>query len=604
MAIGSKFNLLAGNRKTDGPTEVSASSPPDVETPSAEKTATASADKKEVDINDNSSDEALPSHHVQGGVQKIQAVTLVWSKWSLIAVLCLLWLVTLANGFRTAILYSLTPYATSSFQSHSLLTVINIVSSAMVSALYIPVAKVVDVWGRAEGWLVMVGFSTLGLVMMAASKNLETYCAADVFYSVGFAGMNYILCVLAADITNLRNRGIAFAFTSSPYMITAFAGSKASEKFLVNVSWRWGFGAFAIIFPFVASPVYFVLKVGLNRAEKQGIIQPRQRSGRTLLQNVKHYFFAFDIPGVILLAGGLTVFLLPFTLASRAPNGWKTDYIIAMIVTGFVVMVLFVVYQAYWAPQPFLKYEFLTDRTVLGACLIDATYQMSYYCWNSYFNSFLQVVCNLGVAEAGYVGSTFQVVSGVLLFMVGFAIRKTGYFRWLLFFGVPLYIFAQGLMIHFRQPNQYIGYIVMCEIFISIGGSIFTLLEQLAVLVAVDHQHVAAALAVLFISGGIGGAIGNAISGAIWTNTFLPALMRNLPDSAKANAVSIYADLKMQLSYPVNSPERIAIQESYGYAQTRMLAAGTGLMVLSFIWMFMIKNYNVKNMSQTKGMVF
>ncbi|KAL4739563.1 siderophore iron transporter mirB [Aspergillus similis] len=603
MAIGSKFNLLAGKRKTDGPTEVSASSPPDVETPAA-KTATASADNKEVGISDNSSDEALPSQSVQGGVQKIQAVTLVWSKWSLIAVLCLLWLVTLANGFRQAILYSLTPYATSSFQSHSLLTVINIVSSAMVSALYIPVAKVVDVWGRAEGWLVMVGFSTLGLIMMAASKNLETYCAADVFYSVGFAGMNYILCVLAADITNLRNRGIAFAFTSSPYMITAFAGSKASEKFLVNINWRWGFGAFAIIFPFVASPVYFVLRVGLSRAEKQGIIQPRLRSGRTLSQNLKHYFFAFDVPGVILLAGGLTVFLLPFTLASRAPNGWKTDYIIAMIVTGFVVMVLFVLYQAYWAPQPFLKYEFLTDRTVLGACLIDATYQMSYYCWNSYFNSFLQVVCNLGVAEAGYVGSTFQVVSGVLLFMVGFAIRKTGYFRWLLFFGVPLYIFAQGLMIHFRQPNQYIGHIVMCEIFISIGGSIFTLLEQLAVLVAVDHQHVAAALAVLFISGGIGGAVGNAISGAIWTNTFLPALMRNLPDSAKANAVTIYGDLNAQLSYPVDSPERIAIQESYGYAQTRMLAAGTGLMALSFIWMFMIRNYNVKNMSQTKGMVF
>lgn len=298
------------------------------------------------------------------------------------------------------------------------------------------------------------------------------------------------------------------------------------------------------------------------------------------------------------------MFLLPFTLASSAPDGWKTDYIIAMIVTGFVVMVLFVLYQVYLAPMPFLKYEFLADRTVIGACLLDATYQMSYYCWNSYFNSFLQVVSNLNVAEAGYVGSTFQVVSGVLLFMVGFAIRKTGYFRWLLFIGVPLYIFAQGLMIHFRQPNQYIGYIVMCEIFISIGGSVFTLIMQLAVLAAVDHQHVAAALAVLFISGGIGGSIGNAISGAIWTNTFLPALQRNLPESAQSQVLTIYSSLPTQLSYPIGTPERLAIQESYGYAQTRMLAAGTGLMVLSFIWVTMIRNYNVKQMTQTKGVVF
>ena len=308
--------------------------------------------------------------------------------------------------------------------------------------------------------------------------------------------------------------------------------------------------------------------------------------------------------GVILLAGGFTVFLLPFTLASTARNGWKTDYIVGMIATGFVLIVLFGLYQAYWAPQPFLKHEFLTDRTVIGACLLDATYQMSYYCWNSYFNSFLQVVSNLDVAEAGYVGSTFQVVSGVLLFLVGYIIRRTGYFRWLLFIGVPLYIFAQGLMIHFRQPNQYIGYIVMCEIFISVAGATFILIMQLSVLAAVDPQHVAAALAVLFVSGGIGGSVGNAISGAIWTNTFLLALQRNLPEAELPNITMIYSRLQTQLSYPVNSPERIAIQESYGYAQTRMLAAGTGLMALNFAWVAMIRNYNVKKMTQTSGVVF
>lgn len=310
------------------------------------------------------------------------------------------------------------------------------------------------------------------------------------------------------------------------------------------------------------------------------------------------------MPGVILFAAGLTVFLLPFTLARSAPNGWKSDYIIAMIVVGFVLLLLFAAYQVYLAPVPFLKHDYLINRTVLGACLLDFVYQMSYYCWNSYFTSFLQVVNNLSVAEAGYVNSTFQVVSGVLLFIVGYLIRKTGYFRWLLWIGVPLYIFAQGLMIHFRQPNGYIGYIVMCEIFISIGGSVFTLCMQLAVLAAVDHQHVAAAMAILFVSGGIGGAVGNAISGAIWTNTFESSLARYLPESALPNLASIYASLPVQLSYAVNSPERTAIQKAYGYSQTRMLAAGTGLMALAFVAVYMIRNLNLKNMTQTKGVVF
>ncbi|KAH8589637.1 siderophore iron transporter mirB [Bisporella sp. PMI_857] len=589
MSFLSKF-LLSGGRNT--PDDIQATSIVEIQ----ETRAPAAPDNKGI-----WEDEA-PDHTAQIGVQKIEAVTLTWSKKGLAALLILIWVLFLTNGFRISILYNLMPYVTSSFQSHSLLTVINIVASAMSAAVYIPMAKMLDVWGRAEGFLLMVGCSTLGLILMAASNGLAMFCAADVFYSVGFAGLIYSIVVLAADATNLRNRGLAFAFTSSPYMITAFAGSKAAEGYLKHVNWRWGFGSFAIILPIVTFPLFMVLKLNQRKAEKKGLII-RESSGRTFVQSVWHGIVEFDLPGVFLFAAGFTVFLLPFTLARSAPNGWRTDYIIAMTVTGFVVLVLFALYQTYLAPKPFLKNEFLTDRTVIGACLIDMTYQMSYYCWNSYFTSFLQVVNNLSVSNAGYVNSTFQVVSGVLLFIVGYLIRRTGRFRWLFFWAVPLYIFALGLMIYFRRPNGHIGYIVMCEVFISMSGSVFILCMQLAVLAAVDHQYVAAALAVLFVSGTIGGAVGNAISGTIWTNTFESALIRYLPASAQPNVTSIYASLPVQLSYPVGSPERLAIQQAYGYAQTRMLAAGTGLMALSFGWIFLIRDYNVSQMTQTRGVV-
>lgn len=77
-------------------------------------------------------------------------------------------------------MYSLSAYATSSFAGHSLLTVISIVSSAMAGAVYIPMAKALDLWGRAESILLMVVFCVLGLVLLAASQNLPTYCAGEV----------------------------------------------------------------------------------------------------------------------------------------------------------------------------------------------------------------------------------------------------------------------------------------------------------------------------------------------------------------------------------------------------------------------------------------
>jgi MFS family permease len=94
-----------------------------------------------------------------------------------------IWNLSLANGFRGAILASLTPYVTSDFSSHSLLTVIEMVAGAMTSAVYIPMAKLLDVWGRAEGFALMVAFTTLGMVLMAVSQNLPTFCAAQVSIS-------------------------------------------------------------------------------------------------------------------------------------------------------------------------------------------------------------------------------------------------------------------------------------------------------------------------------------------------------------------------------------------------------------------------------------
>lgn len=164
----------------------------------------------------------------------------------------------------------------------------------MAGAVYIPMAKLMDVWGRAEGFLLMVAFSELGLILTANSTNLYTYCAAQVFYRVGYSGLIYAVEILAIDASDLRNRALAFAFTSSPYMVTAFAGPAAAEAFLKNVSWQWGFGSFAIIMPFFTLPVYGLLKYNLNKAKKLGLLKKRERSGRTLAENVVHWFHEFD----------------------------------------------------------------------------------------------------------------------------------------------------------------------------------------------------------------------------------------------------------------------------------------------------------------------
>lgn len=106
------------------------------------------------------------------------------------------------------------------------------------------------------------------------------------------------------------------------------------------------------------------------------------------------------------------------------------------------------------------------------------------------------------------------------------------------------------------------------------------------------------------MTGYIGGAIGNAISGAIWTNTFPQALARLLPEESLGDVDTIYGDLTAQLSYEEGSPTRIAIQAAYGFAQKRMLIAGEAVMALALIWVLVIRNISVKEKEQMKGLLF
>jgi MFS family permease len=99
--------------------------------------------------------------------------------------------------------------------------------------------------------------------------------------------------VITSDASSLQDRAIAFAFTASPYIITAFAGPKAAEGFYYEISWRWAFGVFAILLPFVAMPLFTVLTHYERKAKKLGLIQPRN-TGRTILQSIWFYVVEFD----------------------------------------------------------------------------------------------------------------------------------------------------------------------------------------------------------------------------------------------------------------------------------------------------------------------
>ncbi|KAI4183816.1 MAG: hypothetical protein L6R41_005172 [Letrouitia leprolyta] len=549
------------------------------------------------------SDESIVDSHAQAGVQNIEAVTVAWTTNALVFAYIMIWLTYFVEGILSGTTTALTPYVTSAFAQHSLIPTVGILSSVIGGVTNLTLAKILDVFGRPHGYLFCICLATIGLIMMAACNNVEAYAAAQVFYTVGNNGLQYSLSVFVADTSSLRNRGLMQAFAYSPNLITCWLAGPISSAYLKGAGWRWCFGTFTILVPAINLPLFGLMVYNHMKAKKQGLVRKHENQ-RTSWQSFFYYCRQFDALGLILLSAGVALFLLPFNLYTLRAKEWRSPLIICLLVFGIIILVLFAVWERYFAPITFIPYSLLLDRTVLGACILSTTLFFSFTCWNSYFSSFLQVVNNLNVSHASYVVQIYPVGSVLSSLTVGLLIHYTGRYKPVcLYFGIPLSILGLGLMINFRQPDN-VGYIVMCMIFVSFAAGTIIICDEVAIMAAAAHQHIAVVLAVLGMFGNIGGAIGLTVAAAIWQGVFPKKLAHYLPPSELPNLPMIYADLTTQLSYVVGSPARKAVELAYGDTQMDMLVAGTAVWAAGIVAVIIWRDINVIGIKQTKGHVF
>lgn len=106
-----------------------------------------------------------------------------------------LYLVSFVDALLTSVQTSLNPYITSSFGKHGLLTSVTIISTVLSGCSKLTLAKIIDIWGRIEGFLFMLLIIVIGLIMKATCQNIETYVAAHTLFWCGHIGMLVCSCL-------------------------------------------------------------------------------------------------------------------------------------------------------------------------------------------------------------------------------------------------------------------------------------------------------------------------------------------------------------------------------------------------------------------------
>ncbi|KAI2477558.1 Siderophore iron transporter mirB [Pyrenophora tritici-repentis] len=550
----------------------------------------------------NDSDEELNKVDTtaEQGVQAVQAASLIWKKRDLMLAYMFMWFIQFFTAYTSSTSSTLSPYVTSSFNKHSLTALTTVISSIVAGIWKLPYAKILNIWGRPFGLCLGVAIYVVGLVLMASCNNVKAYCAAQTFFYVGYNSINFFVTVFIADTSKLKNRALFISYASSPWLVTTWIYGYGVNGIIApgGIGFRWAFGIFAILAPIICSPLIALFVIYEGKARKQGLIKPRPSRGN-FGQTVVYYLREFDAVGLLILATGLSLFLVAFNIYTYQADEWKSPLIICFLVFGALLIVAFGLWEKYGATVTFIPWPLLKNRTVIFTYTMAGSLYIGWYCWDSYFYSLLVVLFNQTPVHATWIANIYTMGSCFICILYGVALRYYGKLKiYSLFWGVPLTMLGVGLMIKFRQPDENIGYIVMCMLFISFGGGVLVVSEQTTLMAVSKQQDFPALLAVESMIIAIGSAIGSTVAGAIWTGVFPARLKANLPASALDNITNIYGNIDVQSGYPVGSPARDAINLSYGQTQKYMLISAVCVYCMTLFSVALWQNVDVRTMKQ------
>ena len=202
-------------------------------------------------------------------------------------------MVSFVDAIITSIQTALNPYITSAFGKHGLLASVSVISTILGGSSRLSIAKIIDIWGRNIGFMFMLLIIIIGLIMKATCQSVEAYVAAHTLFWVGHVGQGYIIDVMLADMTSLRNRMIMFGINGTPTIASTFAGPRIAALYYKYLNFRWAFGSWAIILAGFCVPVVAIMIYEQRKAAKIGTL-PEKETSRAWWQSVWHYAIELD----------------------------------------------------------------------------------------------------------------------------------------------------------------------------------------------------------------------------------------------------------------------------------------------------------------------
>lgn len=140
--------------------------------------------------------------------------------------------------------YNYRPYALSAYNNISISTTLLTAATILFAVCKPLYAKLADVIGRGETYVIAVLCFLLSYILCAASKNVATYAVGTLFHSLAATGMNIMNDIVISDITSPRWRVFGLSCAFLPFLIVPWCGGFIVDSVVSpsGIGWRWGYG--------------------------------------------------------------------------------------------------------------------------------------------------------------------------------------------------------------------------------------------------------------------------------------------------------------------------------------------------------------------------
>ncbi|KAJ1672841.1 hypothetical protein EV182_006386, partial [Spiromyces aspiralis] len=202
---------------------------------------------------------------------------------------------------------------------------------------------------------------------------------------------------------------------------------------------------------------------------------------------------------------------------------WNSAVVIALLVVGFALLAVFVVVEAYIAPEPILDLILFNNRTIPAVLIASTMSCMVVYSLVYYVPIFFSAVFNASAVNVGVRILPVQLSIALSGLITGQIISRFGHLRLMTVTGFVLATVGAGLVTLLRPDSgtdKQIGYLILSGIGAGIVLQTTTVIAQ----AAVKPQLMAVSTTLLLFTQTIGAVFGLAISGAVLANALHPRL--------------------------------------------------------------------------------